>query len=83
MRDGAMAFFSGSSSGEDAEKTREQMREFMGPGQVDQMVRHALQSCWMALPNDKRNLDEVKRQITRLVDRAIRDMEEDRDVFGM
>jgi hypothetical protein len=69
------------SSGEDPEKAREQMWDFMGPGQADQMVRHALQTCWMSLPKERRNVDELKRQMTRLVDRAIRDMEEDREVF--
>jgi len=78
-----MASFSCSSDGEDPEKAREQMREFMGPGHVDQMVRHALQACWMALPHDKRDVDELKRQMTRLIDRAIRDMEEDQEAFGL
>ena len=77
-----MAFFS-CSDGEDGDKAREQMREFRGPGQVDQMVRHALQSCWMCLPKERRNIDELKSQMIRLVDRAIRDMEEDRDAFEL
>jgi uncharacterized protein with von Willebrand factor type A (vWA) domain len=61
----------------------EQMREFLSAGQVDQTVRHAIQSCWMALPKDKRNADELKRQLNRMIDRAIRDMDEDRQEFGM
>ena len=78
-----MAFMSCSSEGGDPEKAREQMREFMGPGHVDQMVRHALQGCWMALPSEKRDVAELKRQMSRLIDRAIRDMEEDREAFGL
>lgn len=78
-----MVGFSCSSADDDPEEARDQMREFLGPGQVDQMVRHALQSCWMALPNDKRNVAELKRQMTRLIDRAIRDMQEDQEAFGM
>jgi len=61
----------------------EQMREFLTAGQVDQMVRHAIHSCWMALPKDKRNTDELRRQLNRMIERAIRDMEEDRKEFGM
>jgi len=78
-----MACFSCTSDGGDPENAREQMREFMGPGHADQMIRHALQRCCMALPEDRRNVDELKRQMTRLVDRAIRDMEEDREAFGL
>jgi len=74
----AFSFCSG-----DNEDNEEQMREFLGAGQVDQMVRHAIQSCWMALPRDKRNTEELKRQLNRMIDRAIRDMEEDRREFGM
>jgi hypothetical protein len=73
------AFFSCSSEGEGGE---EQMREFLSAGQVDQMVRHAIHSCWMALPKDRRNMDELKRQLNRMIDRAIRGMEEDRREFG-
>lgn len=72
-------YFSCSSGAEDEDK----MRAFLGPGQVDQMVRHALQTCWMALPREKRNVEELKRQMQRLVDRAIRDLEEDRQAFEM
>jgi hypothetical protein len=76
-----MAAFSFCSS--DDESGEEQMREFLSAGQVDQMVRHAIQSCWMALPKEKRSTDELKRQLNRMIDRAIQDMEEDRREFGM
>jgi hypothetical protein len=74
-----VAYFSCSSGGEDEEK----MREFFGAGQVDQILRSALHACWMALPREKRNVEELKRQMQRLVDRAIRDLEEDRRAFEM
>lgn len=61
----------------------EQLREFLGAGHVDQMIRQAIQSCWLAIPKDNRNSDELKRQLNRLIDRAIRDMEEDQSEFGM
>jgi hypothetical protein len=56
--------------------------EFFGPGQVDQTVRQAVQMCWMALPKPKRSIGEVERQIRRLVDRALKDLREDREAFG-
>jgi hypothetical protein len=60
----------------------EKMAEFFGPGQVDQIVRSAIQMCWMALPADRRTPDELEAQIRRLVDRAMRDFREDREQFG-
>lgn len=53
------------------------MAPFMGPGQVDLQIRQALQMCWMMLPKDRRNIDEVERQIRRLVNRALQDFRED------
>jgi hypothetical protein len=35
----------------------EQLAELLGPGQADQMLRQAMQLCWMALPEDRRNAD--------------------------
>jgi hypothetical protein len=57
------------------------MREFFGPVQVDFMVRNAMQMCWMGLPKENRNVDELERQIRRIVDRALRDVREDFDQF--
>jgi hypothetical protein len=57
------------------------MQEMFGPGQIDHMIRQAVHFCWIGLPKEKRNADEVERQIRRLVDRALRDMREDFDSF--
>ena len=64
----------------DAEK---RMRAFFSPQQVDQQIRHAIQFCWMALPPEQQNVEEVEKQIRRIVDRALRDLREDADSFGM
>ena len=53
------------------------MRGMFGPAQIDQQVRQAIQFCWMSLPQDKRSVDELERQIRRLVDRALKDVRED------
>jgi hypothetical protein len=63
-------------------KQRERARAFMVPF-VDQQIHQAVQHCWMALPDDKRNVEEVRRQILRLVDRALRDLNEDLEGFGL
>jgi len=58
------------------------MGQFFGPGQVDQMVRQAIQMCWMGLPKDKRTVEEVEAQMRRLLDRALKDLREDGQAFG-
>lgn len=60
----------------------EQIADFFGPAQVDQTVRQAVQFCWMALPKERRNADELERQIRRLIDRALKDFREDSQAFG-
>lgn len=39
--------------------------------------------CWMMLPTEKRNFDELRSQVNRLVERAICDMEEDQQLFDL
>jgi hypothetical protein len=46
------------------------------------MIRQGIQFCWSALPKDRKNADEVERQIRRLVDRALKDFREDLVQFG-
>jgi hypothetical protein len=74
-----VAYFSSCSSGESGDD--EGMSQFFGPGQVDQTIRQAIQVCWMALPKDKRNVEEVESQIRRLVERALKDLREDGEAF--
>ena len=65
----------------DDEEGMEKMREVFGPTQIDHQIRQAIQFCWMALPKEKRNVDELEWQIRRLVDRALRDLREDFGAF--
>ena len=58
------------------------MRDMFGPEMVDQQLRQTIHLCRMSLPADKRSIDEIERQMKRLLDRAIRDMREDFDAFG-
>lgn len=57
-------------------------RAFFGPQMIDQHVRQAISACWMALPRDRRNVDEVEKQIRRLLDRALGDFRDDAANFG-
>jgi hypothetical protein len=59
------------------------MRAIFSPQQVDQQIRQAIQLCWMALPPEKQNVEEIERQIRRIVERALRDLKEDADSFGL
>ena len=74
-----MASASFSAADEDA---AEKMSELFGPGQVDQTIRQAIHFCWMALPNDRKNVDELEKQVRRIVDRALKDFREDSKQFG-
>jgi uncharacterized protein with von Willebrand factor type A (vWA) domain len=65
----------------EGEEGPEQIRDFFSPSQIDQVIRQAIQFCWIALPQEKRNVDEVERQIRRLVDRGLQDLREDFDEF--
>jgi hypothetical protein len=63
------------------EEAEQQMAEFLGPGHVDQTIRQAIYFCWLSLPADRKNAEEVERQVRRIVDRALKDYHEDASVF--
>ena len=60
----------------------EKMAEMFGPGHVDQAVRSAIQACWMALPKERRNVEEVEKEIRRVMERALANSREDAASFG-
>ncbi len=60
----------------------EKMREFFGPTQIEQGLRQSIQFCWMALPPEKRNIDELERQVMRVIDRIFKNMREDENAFS-
>jgi len=49
---------------------------------VDQHIRQAIQHCWIALPEEERSLKRIEQEITRRVQRALRDIEEDSLAFS-
>ena len=68
---------------QDDPESAKKMREFFTPARVDQLVRQAIQFCWMMLPEDKKTVDELEKQLRRMVDRAIKDLREDFEAFGL
>jgi len=52
-----------------------------GPHAVDQVIRQAISLCWLGLPPEQQSVEEVEKQIRRIVDRALRDLREDADSF--
>lgn len=73
-----MAVFS--SNDPDAE---EKMRQFCDASMVDQFVRQAIQTCWMCLPPNKKTVEEVAKQMQRLMKRALEDLREGRKAFQL
>ena len=71
------------SGDEGGENPMQKMSEMFGPGHVDQVVRPAIQACWMALPQERRNVAEVELEIRRLMNRALDNLREDAASFGL
>jgi hypothetical protein len=59
------------------------MREMFGPGQVDQQFRQAVHMCWLMLPEDRKTVDELEKQVRRIMERAFKNMREDAEQFGL
>jgi len=74
-----MMFSQGSDNPEDFEKCR----DFMGPHAVEQAIGQAISLCWMMLPKEKRTIAGVEAEIRRVVDRALKNLGEDGQAFGI
>ena len=60
----------------------ERMRSLVGPAQVDQQIRQAIQFAWMMLPDERKTVSEVERVIRQIVDRALENFRADSETFG-
>ena len=76
------AFNACGSDGGPEDESFEKMRKMFGPGQVETSVRQAVSMCWMSLAPEKKNIDEVERQIRRILDRVFKGLREDEDAFS-
>ncbi len=54
--------------------------DLCGPGFVDGQLRQTVRACWMMMPQQRRSIDEVEREVRRLLDRIFRDMREDEQI---
>ena len=77
-----MGRFDFGSGDDDAGERLEQMAAFFSPGQVDQMIRQAIQMAWMSLPKERRTVEHTETVVRHLVDRALKDLREDGITFG-
>jgi hypothetical protein len=39
--------------------------------------------CWLMLPEEGKSVDELEKQFRRIVDRALKDVREDAQAFGI
>jgi hypothetical protein len=66
----------------DDPESRDRIRSLMGPGQVDQQIRQAIQFAWMMLPDERKTVTEVERVIRQVVDRALKNFRDDAEAFN-
>ena len=64
-------------------KAARRMAEAFGPGQVDALIGQAIQMCWMMLPDDKKSVDNLERELRRILDRALVNLRDDAKAFGI
>ena len=67
---------------DDPDQAKRMMEAMGGPAIVDHSIRQAIQHCWMLMPADRKNAAAVSAEIRRMVDRALRDLEEDSRAFS-
>jgi hypothetical protein len=77
-----MSAYVPSSAGNADQNSETVKADLHAPTEEDQLARKTLQSCWRAMPRERRGTDEQERQVHRLVARALREFREDRDEFG-
>jgi hypothetical protein len=53
------------------------------PFAVDVQIRQAILCCWMVLPVEKRTIPLLKTEFQRLVDRALEEIGQDSNAFGL
>jgi BMFP domain-containing protein YqiC len=64
----------------DSDRQRKAMAA-MGPQAIDTLLRQAIQTIWMTLPEERRNPEEVEKLIRELLERALKDFHSDYSRF--
>jgi hypothetical protein len=57
--------------------------KMFSPKTVDYMLRQSVMSCWMMLPPNKRNAPNLRAEMRRIVERALKGQREDAEAFGI
>ena len=65
-----------------ADTLRETLPTVFGLPFVDQLVREAVQNCWYAIPPERRQEDELRRQMHRSLERALAGFSEDLHMYN-
>jgi hypothetical protein len=79
-----MYFEAGETGGKgNPEEAAKAYHDMMGPQAVDQAVRQAITFCWMVLPQGRKSVEAVEAEIRRIVERALKDLREDAQAFGL
>jgi hypothetical protein len=70
-------------AGFDADDTEgiRKLAESIGPGVVDQSIRQAVHFCWMLMPTEQRNTENLAEELRRILERALRDFAQDAKGF--
>jgi hypothetical protein len=61
----------------------DRLRDFMGPHAVEQAIGQAISVCWMILPKEKKTIEGLEAEIRRVVERALKNLREDGQAFGI
>jgi len=65
----------------DDPENADRLRSLMGPHQVDQQIRQAIQFAWIMLPAERKTVAEVERVIRQIVERALQNFRQDAESF--
>lgn len=60
-----------------------EIARIVGPDAVDRCIRQAVGLCWALLPQERRNVGEVKAEMQRITQRVLSDLDEDTAAFGL
>jgi hypothetical protein len=71
------------SEDDDPQQASKAMRAMFGPQAVDSAMRQAVSTCWMMLPDGKKNVASLEAEIRRIFERAIENLKEDAAAFGI
>jgi len=61
----------------------DEVRRFMGANHVAFPIQQAIMSCWMMLPNEKKTVDNLEKELRRIFERELENFRKDSESFGL